>query len=121
MGSKNPTPELIADLFDAATDDSAWAALAAKIAGLVGVEGGAVMLVQDGEIVDMSITANIHAVSGPYQSYYNKLDPWRVRAPLVPAGVVMLSSEIFPERELVKTEFYNDFARSFGMRRPLNA
>lgn len=103
-------------------DERAWAGLAAKVASVVGVEGGAVMLLQDGLLVDMSITDNIRDLAAaPYQNHYRKLDPWLSRAPIVPSGVVTLSSELFPEDELIKTEFYNDFARSIGMFRPLSA
>lgn len=116
------TPDFIAGLYDAAMDEEAWAGLAAKVARVVGVEGGAVMLLRDGLLVDISITDNIRGLAAaPYQDYYRNHDPWLRRAPIVSSGVVTLSSELFPESELIKTEFYNDFARPIGMLRPLTA
>lgn len=115
------SPEFVAELFEAALDDEVWARISARVARACGVGGGAMIVMRGPELLDISVTENIFSSAGPYESYYKLIDPWRTRALPAPAGSVRLSSELFPEEELVRSEFYNDFARKVGMFRPLNA
>jgi DNA-binding CsgD family transcriptional regulator/PAS domain-containing protein len=55
----------------------------------------------------------------PYLEHFGKLDPWAGSLARKPLDTVMLAYEHIRENELVKTEFYNDFARLGGMFRPI--
>lgn len=113
--------DLVASLFEAALDDLSWSGIAARVAAACGVGGGAIIVMRGSDIADMSVTENILSSAAPYEAHYKFIDPWRTRALPAPMGSVRLSSELFPEEELVRGEFYNDFARKVGMFRPLNA
>ena len=58
-----------------------------------------------------------------YEDYYNKKDVWTLKAyrNRWPAGEAQLTQEFFPEDELERTEFYNDFLRPAGFYRACGA
>lgn len=65
----------------------------------------------------MSQTADIAESIEPYLTYYNKLDPWSAMPKTL--GRAYLGSDQVDEQQLVRGEFYQDFARRFGMLRPM--
>ena len=56
-----------------------------------------------------------------YVSYFHKVDVWQSNIVRMPRDEVYIGYEHTPEPELLKTEFYNDFCRKFGMFRPMGA
>jgi len=113
--------DLIADLYEAAVDDACWPRLAQVVASAARTSGTAVWIVDRGQILDFSATDDLLPTQGPYLSHYGKLDPWQQGLLTGAWDQVRLGAETFPERELVKTEFYNDFARPNGILRPMGA
>lgn len=114
------TPEAVADLYESAIDPTAWSGFATTVGRAVGVEGAAVVLMNGTDVTDVTVTEAIRADAADYQTYYQHLDPWRVIATRTLPDQVVLSSEIVPERDFLASEFYNDYARRFGMFRPMN-
>jgi DNA-binding CsgD family transcriptional regulator/PAS domain-containing protein len=83
----------------------------------MGVDSAGLWLMEDGCIGDMALTADLHESQKPYVAHFHRLDPWQFDG----RSRLVLGCESLAERDLVKTEFYNDFARSFGLFRPLGA
>jgi DNA-binding CsgD family transcriptional regulator/PAS domain-containing protein len=119
MEPRPPSPDLIADIFDAAIDDARWPDFATLVGKATKIEHMGVWMVEDGRIVDMALADIWRSLGEVYKERFSRIDPWAgslVRAPL---ETVMLGYEHLREDELVKTEFYNDFARPGGMFRPM--
>jgi DNA-binding CsgD family transcriptional regulator len=115
------SPDVIADIFEAAVDDQRWNGIASIVAAAVGVPVAGVFFVDQGQVLDLSFTEEGAESQKPYLTHYFKYDVWQKGHMRTPWDRVHLGGELFPERELVKTEFYNDFARHFGMFRPMGA
>jgi DNA-binding CsgD family transcriptional regulator/PAS domain-containing protein len=113
--------DLIADIYEAAIDDERWPGIANLVATAAGVEGVGVWFVDQGRVVDLSVTDDIRASQGAYLAHYASLDPWQRGLIGRPWEQVHIGYELFPERELLKSEFYNDFARHSGIFRPMGA
>jgi DNA-binding CsgD family transcriptional regulator/PAS domain-containing protein len=115
------SPDVIADIYEAAIDDERWPAIAQIVASATGVPTAGVWFVDQGQLQDLALTEDALATYGPYTEHYVKLDQWQRGLISGPWDQVRLGYELFPERELKKTEFYNDFARGNGLFRPMCA
>lgn len=82
------------------------------------VDSAGIWLMADGAILGMALTPDIAESIGPYLDYYRQIDPWAF-AGGQPLNQVSFGSDKISEPDLVRTEFYNDFARRFGMLRPM--
>lgn len=78
-------------------------------------------IVSDSQVTDISVNSALSLTDKAYIDHFYKLDPWQQTLPEAPMGSVVISAEILPETELVKGEFYNDFARHHGLKRPMGA
>lgn len=112
---------LVADIYEAAVADEGLGRIAESIGRFVGVEGAAVMLVRANEPPETYSSPRIREQAHLYTAYYHTLDPWRPRGFVPGRDRVVLANELYPESELIKTEFYADFARPMGMFRPMSA
>ncbi|MCO5130182.1 MAG: hypothetical protein M9932_06400 [Xanthobacteraceae bacterium] len=110
---------MIADLYEAAVDDDRWPSFSKLIGKAAGIDDVAVWLTEDGEITEFSIVDTWREWQQPYAEHFSKIDPWAASIKRAPPGRVMLGYEHMREDDLVKTEFYNDFARPGGMFRPM--
>jgi DNA-binding CsgD family transcriptional regulator len=115
------TADVIANIYEAAIDDACWPQLAQIVASAAGTSGTVVWIVDSGQILDFSATDDLLPTQGPYLAHYGNLDPWQKSLFTRGCDQVRLGAEAVPERELVKTEFYNDFARPNGIVRPMGA
>lgn len=113
--------DVIGDIYEAAVDDARWPAIAEIVAAATGLAGVGVWFVDQGQVKDMSLTQDIWATQGPYLAHYAKLDIWQQGLLSHRWDQVHLADELFSERDLVKTEFFNDFARPNGIYRPMGA
>lgn len=111
---------LIADIYDAAAREDGLACIAESIAGFMGVRGAVVMLHRSGVPPETYASEVIREQNHLYMAYYHRLDPWREAGFAGGPDRVFLASELFPERDLVQTRFYTEFARHMGMFRPLS-
>ena len=115
------TPDFIADLYSMVLDPDAFGGIADYVFRKVGAATGAIWIVEDGQLGDLSITDAGRESMADYASHYNTRDLWQQNVTLMPRDQVVLACEHTPENELVKSEFYNDFARRYGLFRPLGA
>jgi DNA-binding CsgD family transcriptional regulator/PAS domain-containing protein len=116
-----PSADFVAEVFEAAVSEDGWQRISQVVARETGVDHAGVWLVEGGQIVEMSLTRRMADTQAPYVAYFHKLDPWARGVMAAPLDVVTLGSEIVSERELVRSEFYNDFARRVGLFRPIGA
>lgn len=111
----------VADIFEAALSDEGWRNAATLVARALGVDRTAVVVNRHGGLPDVSVTTDMLDFADRYDLRYQRLDPWAERRRLIDAKGVYLASELFAEEQLVRTEFYNDYARHVGMYRPMTA
>lgn len=121
MARSVPSAGIIADIYEAAIDEAHWPSIASVVTRAAGIPSGSIWIVQDGAVTDFSITEDGKAAQAPYLAHYSKLDVWNQGLLRGPWEVPRMGYENFPEHELLKTEFYNDFARHYGMLRPMGA
>lgn len=114
------TPQKIGSLYEAALHRDGLAPLANIVSGVMGVDSTGLWVIEDGGIVDMATSAMLRETERPYLAHFHRLDPWHF-ASLAHLDRVVLGCELLPERALIKTEFYNDFARPAGLFRPMGA
>jgi DNA-binding CsgD family transcriptional regulator len=115
------TPEFIADLYAAALEPEGLQGLTDLVAVASNAEVAGIWMVENGNIADIAMTAAGRESLGPYMAHYHKLDLWQANARRMPMGRAYLAYEHTAEDKLLRTEFYNDFARPFGIKRPLGA
>lgn len=113
------SPAQIAEIYEAAIEDDGLARLVGIVSRIADVDSAGIWLRQGMEVIDLTVSESIAASMGPYLAYYARLDPWA--AALMGSSRVTLGNEIVDEGELVQGEFYTDFARHFGMLRPMGA
>lgn len=120
-GGNTLDPEQIGDLYAASTDDAAWLNLGNKIAQILGVNTAGLWTIENGRISDMVLCDSHRESMEPYLAHFAALDVWTAGVMRNPRDSVYLTPETVPEEELVRTEFYNDFARKYGHFRPMGA
>ncbi len=111
--------DLIAEIYDAAIDEDRWSEFSRLVGKAAGIENVGVWLVEDGRIIDMSMVDLWRPLVEPYKQHFSKMDPWAHSLARARPETIMLGYEHLREDELIKTEFYNDFARPGGMFRPM--
>lgn len=119
MGSS--LAKLDSDLIEAVYSTSAEPEGLQDLVGIIrrhiDVDSAGVWMSKGDDIFSMVQTPDLAESIGPYLDYYVRLDPWS--AVPQPPGKVALGSELADESNLLKSEFYNDFARRYGMLRPM--
>ena len=112
------TPGLVAEFYEAAFEPRGITHIPALIGRLTGADSVGLWITEGGRIVDMAVSDTLRETHAPYVAHFHKLDPWGPGT-LRNLDKVVLGSEAFSERDLIKTEFYNDFARRAGLFRPM--
>jgi PAS domain-containing protein/DNA-binding CsgD family transcriptional regulator len=112
------TPAVVAEFHEAAFEPRGIVHIPELIGRLTGADSVGLWITEGGRIVDMAVSDALRETHGPYVAHFHRLDPWQAGT-LRNLDKVVLGSEAFSERELVKTEFYNDFARQAGLFRPM--
>jgi DNA-binding CsgD family transcriptional regulator/PAS domain-containing protein len=121
MYDRETVLKLIALIYDAASNPDAWPAFLESLAGVIGGHFVSLGYVRAGAPA-MSVAASARwdpAALGDYVRYYGERDPWKVegiRKGIFRQGFVALGEEVLSEADLQRTEFYNDYARKFGLR-----
>lgn len=118
-GSGGLPPELVADMYEKAIDPDCWGAFSGLVGKAAGIENVAVWIIDHGEMSNISLPDNWRPLAESYRQYFSTIDPWAKSLAAAPLETPMLGYEHLREDELVKTEFYNDWARHGGMFRPL--
>lgn len=113
------SPELIADLYEKAVNPDGWNAFSGLVGTAADIENVAVWITDHGAMSEISLPDNWRPLAESYRQYYSTIDPWAKSLAAAPLETPMLGYEHLREDELVRTEFYNDWARHGGMFRPL--
>jgi DNA-binding CsgD family transcriptional regulator len=114
-----PTADLISELYAAAVEDTLSPAFTALLEKATGIATVSLWVTENGEYVDMNIASGYAPLVPAYREHFGKIDPWAASLARNPLESVMLGSEHLPEKELLRSEFYNDWARQGGMFRPI--
>jgi len=107
---------LVERLYEAVADPAAWPVFLQALGETV---GGVVPAVY---VTDVSTDRNVfHAGFGgdpqwgnAYETYFKLHDPRRARMKELSAGTAFVGSALLPDRDLLRSEFYNDFLRPQG-------
>ena len=110
--------DLIRLIYEAAGDPHLWPSFLEKLAAAVRATCVA-LVVHDLNNGKAQVGADFGldpAFNSSYTRHYSAINPWVVgNEDLRTPGRVLESSEVFPDRELVRTEFYNDFLKPQGL------
>lgn len=109
--------EVIAAIYAAASEPDGLSRIATTLRDFLDVDSAGVWLIDRGQITELSQTADIIDSIKPYLDYFYALDPWTASRKM--PGRAYLGSDSVNEDELLESEFYRDFARHYGMLRPL--
>lgn len=111
LPSKKILP-LIGQIYDAAADTALWPLFLTGLIDQIGASS-AMLSLHDLEFRRGSVlvTAGIDpSFAKKYNDYYGRLDCWaRAGSRLLIAGAVLVDEMMCPGRELIVSEFYNDF------------
>lgn len=104
---------LIGRVYDAALTPECWPDVLAEIAAACGAHTG-ILYEFDGSIgrsVPLGALNLDPALVSEYERYYSNIDVWNRRAFQRPVGEVSQTHKLISDRELLRTEFYNDHLR----------
>lgn len=107
-----------AELYETAVEPDGLERMSGLVRRALDIDSAGFWLVREGAVVELSCTPDIRASEPAYLARYQTMDPWAVRDP-AQFGQATLANELFDEARLIETEFYNDFARHYGMLRPM--
>lgn len=104
---------LVASIYDAAADPALWSDVVARLVRKTGARSG---IFYDHH--NATKRSRILGVEGfdphfiqRYEQYYGALDPWHKSGLSWPVGSVTQTAALLPDRELRRTEFYQDHLR----------
>jgi DNA-binding CsgD family transcriptional regulator len=106
------TSELVRLSYEAATDPSRWNDFLRLFSQAIHAPS-AVFLIHDKTYQQANVSRSIGVEPTwvkPYEEYFVTINPWLEGNPFR-RGVVAAGEQILNDRELVRTEFYNDFLR----------
>jgi DNA-binding CsgD family transcriptional regulator len=110
------TLSLVERLYDAVPDPDAWPGFLDSLGRAVGgvVPGLYVTnLATDANL--LQVTSGMDPIwSNNYDVYFKHHDPRRSRIRELPAGSVFVGPTLLPDRDLIRSEFYNDFLQPQG-------
>jgi hypothetical protein len=104
---------LIGSIYDAASEPKLWTAVVQRIVRDSNARSG---IFYDHD--DTTKRSRVFGAEGfdphyldAYERYYGALDPWHKSGLSWPVGSVAQTAALIPDRELKRTEFYNDHLR----------
>jgi DNA-binding CsgD family transcriptional regulator len=116
-----PTPEafetLLDDIYAAGEDERIWPTVLAALASQFSAPAGALHAgARDAQ--DFSFAAVhgvIPAAQVAYEEYFHSINPLNAALSRLPAGAVAPDHHMVAPQVLARTEFYNDYAKSFDL------
>jgi DNA-binding CsgD family transcriptional regulator len=114
-------PDVIAEIYAGAIEDGGLDRISEIVRATTGVDSAGVWVVDGGQIREMSLIPDLREAQWPYLAHFHKLDVWQEGIARFARDTAAIAYEHTPEREFMKTEFYNDFARPRGIHRPMGA
>jgi DNA-binding CsgD family transcriptional regulator len=122
MSSESDLVALIAAIYEAGMDFSLWPDALGRIAAAFGAPSAG-MARQGKTLAECwGISSGIQpAAIRSYVEYYHGVNPIWQRVPNTPAGTVQTDTMVIPRRDLVRTEFFNDYMLPQRIRGLLNS
>jgi len=114
----NELLDLVGRTYDAALDETLWAALADGIAQTFQSPSCTLHLIHPhkGELTFLGRTENIAENMESYTAYYHARDLWVEGALSVGLGKVSIGHELVSDAKLLRSEFYSDWCRKADQR-----
>jgi DNA-binding CsgD family transcriptional regulator len=112
--------DLIGKIYDAAIMPELWTVFLERLSDILNSKGTALYLV---DFASRSSTCRSDKISFiqsvrtdpetvvSYDRYYSKVNVWLEKSKNLPEGQLTMTNQLFPEQELVKTEWYNDWLK----------
>jgi DNA-binding CsgD family transcriptional regulator/PAS domain-containing protein len=114
---------LTEDIYDAAAGGTPWSAVGHGLAAMVHARSASLMVSDpQGSGAELLCHAGIpHEAVAAYAAEYRAHDLWTRRAASLasgesPAPRVFASGQLVPDREFLRSEFWNGFGRRYGLR-----
>ncbi|MGJ0483207.1 MAG: helix-turn-helix transcriptional regulator [Methylomicrobium sp.] len=117
---ENQYDHLIGKIYDAAVMPELWPVFLEQVSDALGSRGTALYLVDfanrsstcrsDGISFIQTVRTDPETVVS-YERYYSKVNVWLENSKDLPEGELITSDRLFPVREFVKTEWYNDWLK----------
>jgi len=115
--------QIIDAIYDAASGEGSWHEFGDRLSLFAKAQKVSLNLRRpDGGYDNISLLED--EAWGDYAAYYHKIDPFRgsiARGQLAAEGVGQFGSDIVPDEEFLKGEYYADFAARFGHRHSITA
>ena len=109
---------LIGAIYDAVLDPLAWSQLARTLAAAFDSESCGLQTrdLVAGTTQVFSITGNVEPkMAALYEAHYCETDLWVAGAARLPADTVIVGTDVASETALLRSEYYNDWAKASGM------
>lgn len=114
-----PSQGHVSEIYAAAAEPDALRRIVAILCQALAVDSAGMWLSDKGRILDLTLSDAIAESMPPYLEHFHKLDPWGGGFPS-PLNQALLGRDKVSDEILLGSEFYNDFARHYGMRDPLS-
>jgi len=110
------TLRLVELLYDAIADAGAWPVFLDSLAAQVrGVAPGLYLTEPATDATLFHVASELDpSWASKYETHFKRCDPRRSHIKALPAGSVFIGSALLPDRDLIRSEFYNDFLRPQG-------
>ncbi len=124
MNDPDKTGRLIGSIYDAALDSARWPVFMNSLASSLNAGLGMLWMhdFSNGSVSFENGGGNVSAVTGldsaalsQYTNYYAARNVWVPNASQLPEGSVVVSSALYPDARLKRTEFYSDWLREFDL------
>jgi DNA-binding CsgD family transcriptional regulator len=107
---------LLAAIHEAALAPESWNDVMVGLTSALGANYGAIIAGRTGEMPATMVATNADPIfAGSYDAYYREIDPVVPRVQAMSAGTVVTHGELMPAGAMLRTEFYNDWARPQGV------
>ncbi len=110
------TLALVGSLYDAAADPDSWPVFLDALGGCMrGIAPAVILTDRATDATRFTAVAGADpAWTQAYEAYYRFRDLRRPRIAALPQGATFIGSALLPDRDLLASEFYNDFLRPQG-------
>lgn len=112
-----PEEEFVETIYACLLGELPWPSLMTRIDALLpNAISNFVMVESRGSRANVELSTNCPADAiESYNSYYHRVHPWMSKAFMQPIGMGMISDQLMPRSQSMRTEYYNDFMRPLGV------
>lgn len=121
--SGNSDEELIELIYACLLGEEVWQRFLIRLNNMV-PDGGSTLFFHDQTRIagDATLAAGFEADAlTDYTRYYSALNPWMLEAAKIPLGIGVVGEQVVDRDIFVRTEYYNDFVRAYGIESGIGA